>query len=125
MATVSNRLILTPCRGAWPRRTGRRYGDDDLASCVAFAYVQDGCRHFAQRIRTLDGRCDLSGLDEISDNPEILGVLRRSEHAQRLAHEWRQQNRSEAAVESADPASIGLAADDHERSSRSERSTEM
>jgi hypothetical protein len=49
----------------------------------------------------VDRRCDLSRLDAVAEFGEVIGVVFRGEHAQRLANEQRQQNSAQGAIEPA------------------------
>lgn len=53
------------------------HGDDDLAPSVAFLDVADGSRDFAERVNPVDGGCHCSGLDEVSKDRKVCGILRR------------------------------------------------
>ena len=92
---------------------------------MTFDHIPDGRWGLAERVRPVDSRPDLSRFDEIPEDHQVFGVLRRHEHAQLLAHEWGQQLRPDVAVESAEPPSIGLASDDDEPPARGEGSTEL
>lgn len=52
-------------------------GDDDLAAGAAFLDVPDSGRGLAERVGPVDGGCDLPGFDEILQDPQVRGVLRR------------------------------------------------
>src|SRR3979409_1268410 len=67
------------------------HADDDLASGLTFDQVSDGRRGFAQGVRPVEGGHEESRLDEISEDRQVLGVLRRDKRAQLLAHQWGQQ----------------------------------
>src|SRR6266516_6704116 len=109
-------MLLLSWTAGHPPPGNPSHGDDDLASGVTFLDVPDGRRGLAQRVRPVDGGCDLSGLDEIPEDPQVHGVLRRNERAQLLAHQRGEQGRTELAVAAAKPASTGLAPDDDEPS---------
>jgi hypothetical protein len=100
-------------------------GDDDLAAGAAFLDVADGCRGLAERVGPVDGGCDLSGLDEIPEDPQVLGVLRRDERTQLLAHQRGEQEGAELAVATAEPPPAVLAADDDEPAARGEGPAEV
>jgi hypothetical protein len=49
--------------------------DDDLARSVTFLHVPDGRGDFAQRIRPIDDRCHLAGLDELGEDGKVFCIL--------------------------------------------------
>jgi hypothetical protein len=62
--------------------------DDDLPSSVTSADVIDRLRGLAQRVRSIDDRCDLAGFDERLQDNQVLLLRRHDERPQRLTHEW-------------------------------------
>src|SRR4051812_7477452 len=63
------------------------HGDDDLSPSVPVLQIPDSVGSLAQRIRPVDGRCDLTGFDQFLHELQILGVLRRGDGPKSLAHE--------------------------------------
>ena len=49
--------------------------------------IPGGRDGLAQRVRTVDDRCDLSGLDELSHRCEVFGVLPGGQGVELLAHQ--------------------------------------
>src|SRR3954452_19373510 len=88
------------------RRVLRRDADDDLASRVPVKHVADRRSGLAERIGPVDGWCDLSGLDELSEDDQVVGVLRGDECAELLADERGQHERADLTVGAAEPPSV-------------------
>src|SRR4051794_30640653 len=109
------------CRGS----AARLDGDDEFASRAPVEQVADSRSDLAERIGAVDGRCELARVDELSERDQVLGVLRGHECAELLADERGEQERADLTVDAAEPASIGLAADDDEPPPASEGAPEV
>jgi hypothetical protein len=62
-------------------------GDDDFPSSVSGLDIADSLRCLAQRVCAVDDRSDLSGLDELFENNQVVVVQLRKERTEPLAHE--------------------------------------
>ena len=62
---------------ARPPTTRTSHGDDDFAPGVTFDDVGDGGGDVAQRVGPVDGGRQLSGFDEVAEDPQVLGACRR------------------------------------------------
>jgi len=51
------------------------HGDDDLCSDVSFAHVPQRLGQLVQRVLSVDDRCRLAGLEELSQDPEVFAVV--------------------------------------------------
>src|SRR6476646_4275524 len=78
-------------------------GDDDLPAGVALLHVPDGVGCLAQRVRPVDDRRHLAGLDELGQHEQVGCVLRDDDRGQPLRDEPREYGCPPAAVESAKP----------------------
>ena len=58
---------------------------DYFSSGVIFFQIPEGLRGLAQRVRSVDDRCDLVGFNELFQNNQVLMVRRRHERASLLA----------------------------------------
>ena len=58
---------------------------DYISSGVIFFQIPVGLRGLAQRVRSVDDRCDLVGFNELFQNNQVLMVRRRHERASLLA----------------------------------------
>ena len=62
-------------------------GDDDLSSGVSFSEIPKSLGSLAQPIGPIDDRPDLSGLDELLQDNQILPGMPREEDAHLMVHE--------------------------------------
>src|SRR5215210_3279492 len=90
------------------------HGDDDFSSRVPFYQIPDGLGDLAQRVGSVDDRCDLPGFDELLEDDQILVVLLVDERAQLLAHERGEHHRPELAIGASEPPSSPFASNDDE-----------
>ena len=51
------------------------HGDDDFSLSVSFFQIPDGFGDLAQRVGTVDDRCELAGFDELLEGEHVLVVL--------------------------------------------------
>lgn len=51
---------------------GVSHGDDSLSLGVSLFQMTDGLGDLAQRVRSVDDRCDLSGFNELLQNKKVL-----------------------------------------------------
>jgi len=58
-----------------------------FSSGVTFIQIPEGFRGLAQRVRSVDARCDLAGLNELIQNNQVLIVRNRNIRASLLAHD--------------------------------------
>jgi len=61
----------------WPQESSfgfASHGDDDFSSGVSLFQITDGLGDLAQRVRSVDDRCDLSGFKKLFQNNQILLV---------------------------------------------------
>lgn len=65
--------------------------------------IPEGVSDLAQRVRPVDDRRDLAGLDEFSQEVQILLAGLRRERPQFGAHERRQQERSDPTISASQP----------------------
>lgn len=63
------------------------YGDDDLALSMSGFEITDRLRGLAQRIRSVDDWRDVSGVDELLQNDQVLFADLCQEREYTLAHE--------------------------------------
>ena len=91
------------------------YDEDDLTPGVAVLQVADGGWGLWSRVRPVDGRCDLAGLDELLEGDHVLVVFLGHQYSKLLAHEGGEQERPELAIIAAKPTSACLTSDDDER----------
>src|ERR1700750_3310686 len=120
---LRNRSALTPSVGVWKSCVDAMEivwraasdGDDDLSAGVALLHVPDGVGCLAQRVRPVDDRRHLAGLDELVEPEQGGCVLRDYDRGQSLRDEPRDYGCPQAAVESAEPPAAGLAPDDDQR----------
>ena len=75
-------------------------GDDDLSLGVSFSLVPESIRDLTQGVTPIDDRRDLSRLDEILQDSEVVSVVPHDERAHPLAHERRKQERLGLTTES-------------------------
>jgi len=66
---------------------GASHGDDGLALGMSLSDMTDGLSGLAQRVRLVDNRCDLPGLNELLQSRQVLRAVHRDERAQLLADE--------------------------------------
>lgn len=92
--------------------------DRDLAAYVTLPQAAYRVRDFGQRVRTVHHRGERAGLQELPQDAQVLGAGRGGEAAQAVAGERRQQQGPQLPVVAADPAAVGLAADDDQRPAR-------
>src|SRR6478736_6237692 len=76
-------------------------GDDDLSAGVALLHVPDGVGCLAQRVRPVDDRRHLAGLDELGEHEQVGCVLRDYDRGHPLRDEPREYGCPQAAIESA------------------------
>jgi hypothetical protein len=88
--------------------------DDDFPLSVSLLQIPDGLWDLGERVRPVDDRRDLPGLDEVLEDEHVLVVLLIDECAQLLAHERGQRERPELAIGASEPPSSPFAADDDE-----------
>ena len=62
------------------------HGDDDLPLGVSFLQIPDGLRYLNQPVATVNDRCDLSRLNEVVQDNQVLLIRRRNERDHPLAH---------------------------------------
>src|SRR4051794_41709850 len=101
------RPAVLRCRSRW-RSAARFDGDDEFASRAPVEEVADSRSGLAERIRAVDDRCELAGVDELSERHQVFGVLRGHECAELLADERGEQERADLTIDAAEPASVGL-----------------
>ncbi|MGZ4690784.1 MAG: hypothetical protein ACXWAY_14245, partial [Acidimicrobiia bacterium] len=78
-------------------------GDRDLAACLAGFEVSYGVGHLCQRIRAIDDRDDLTGLDELAYGVEVPVPLLVDEHGEPLRNEGREGNGADLSADSRPP----------------------
>jgi hypothetical protein len=61
--------------GEWTFRVAS-HGDDDLSLSVSFFQIPDGLWDFGERVRPVDHRCDLSGLEELLQDNHLVLLVR-------------------------------------------------
>src|SRR5436190_8406895 len=75
-------------RRAWGRRAIRALdGNHELSSGVAFALVSESLGNLAQLVAPIDDRRDLSGLDELPQDNQVVPRMPCNEDAHPLSHE--------------------------------------
>src|SRR5664279_1293795 len=111
------RMPLGPTRGG---AHGASHDNDDLAVGMSLSLVAEGLAGITQRVVLIDDRRDLSGLDELLQDREVLSVVSYDEHSHALAHGRGQQQRLELTAES-EPAPPVLHANQDVGSSGSQR----
>ena len=67
---------------------GASHGNDDFSWGVTSFQIPEGLRGFAQRVRPVDDRPDLSGFDEFPQKHKVRMVRHRNKEASLLAHEY-------------------------------------
>ena len=60
---------------------------DYFSSGVTFIKIPEGLRGLAQRVRSVDDRCDLAGLNELIQNNQVRMVRNRNIRSSLLAYE--------------------------------------
>src|SRR5215210_6860485 len=95
-----------------------RHADDDLASSVSLSHMADRLGGFAQRVRPVDDRCDLAGLDELLEDYQVLELRRHEKWPQCVAHEPVQHVRADHATTAREPMIVEPSAVRYERSRR-------
>ena len=53
------------------------HGDDDLAACVSLLHAAPALGRAGQRVRPVQDRCELAGLDETGEGEQVLPLLLR------------------------------------------------
>ena len=66
---------------------------DYFSPGVTCIQIPEGLRSLAQRVRSVDDRCDLSRFNELPQNNQVLMVRYRNKRASLLAHERWQYER--------------------------------
>src|ERR1051325_5188745 len=90
-------------------------GEDDLPADVPLLHVPDGVGGLAQRVRPVDDRRHLAGLDELGEHEQVGCVLRDYDRGHPLRDEPREYGCPQAAIDSPHPPAAGLAPDDDRR----------
>src|SRR5689334_5898639 len=83
----------------WGRRVELRDGDDERPSGMAARHLADRRRSLGEWIRPADHRLQLPGVDELLQRDEVVVVLRLDRWLGLLAHEHRDQHRSQGAAQ--------------------------
>ena len=52
-----------------------RHSDDDLAACVPLLHAAQALGRVGQRVRPVQDRCELPGLDETGEGEQVLPLL--------------------------------------------------
>ena len=61
--------------GSWAPPLVLRHGDDDLAACVPLLHAAQALGRAGQRVRPVQDRCELPGLDEPGEGEQLLPLL--------------------------------------------------
>ena len=83
-------------------------GDDDFSLSVSLCQISDGFGDLPQRVRSVDDRCELPGLEEPLQDGHLVLLARHREvrevRGRQLAHERRERHQFEEARDASEPA---------------------
>src|SRR4051795_7664505 len=90
--------------------------DGELAANASVDEVAQRHSDLAERVGAFHRGRQIAGLDEAGEHDQISSVLRADERAELVTHERGQEHGSYLPVGSAEPAAVGLSADDEQPS---------
>src|SRR5215469_9497107 len=94
--------------------------DDDLSPGVSGLEIADGRGHLAQRIRAVDDRGDLPGLEQLAQDGQIIPALLGHEEGHLLAQHGRGHEHLDRPAHGPDPPALVRRPDSHQNPARGE-----